>query len=130
MGPGERIARVTPEGTEPRPTSIRHGFSSIRIRSDRFDARCARPSPHSGGPALGLFSAIRHILDSLGPTLQLAEQIPCRTGLEMSPFLAHGYFAVCMISPAMINSLGILGSVTYVARACRPLYCAAPLRTA
>ncbi len=49
--------------------------------------RCARPSPHSGGPALGWFSAIRHILDSLGPTLQL--QLSCRTGLPPSPFLVR-----------------------------------------
>ncbi len=29
---GERIARDAPEGTEPRPTRIRHGFSNIRSR--------------------------------------------------------------------------------------------------
>ncbi len=40
--------------------------------------RCARPPLYSGGPPLGLFSAIRHTLDSLGPTPQLSS----RTGLN------------------------------------------------
>ena len=37
----------------------------------RFDARGAESGPHSGGPPLGLHSAIHHVLDSLGPILPI-----------------------------------------------------------
>ncbi len=67
MGQGERIAGSLPKGPSHGPPASDTVSRTSASGPDGFDARCARPSPHSGGPTLGLFFAIRHILDSLGP---------------------------------------------------------------
>ena len=77
MGHDERIARVAPEGTERRPTRIRDGFlehprlilmGSMRTVPDRYRILVS--------PALGLLSAICHLLDSpWPPPKSCAEQV-------------------------------------------------------